>query len=127
MINNDEQNISISYFIDEAENYETNKSQYELDILDLLDEQHLNNDLILSKVLNYNENFNIKELLLICDYYGIAKELKHNKCNKEEIIHFLVDFESDLVNYDIVNKRQSMWFYINQVKNDKFMKKYVLW
>jgi len=86
-----------------------------------------NDDLIIPQIINYRENFTVKELLLICDYYGIAKELKSNKCNKCEIIEFLVIFESNPMNSDIVFKRQNFWFYINELKNDKFMKKYVLW
>ena len=84
-------------------------------------------DLVIPKIINYNENFTVKELLLICEYYGISKELKSNKCNKEVIINFLVDFESNCMNTQIVLKRQRLWLYINELKNDKFMKKYVLW
>jgi len=86
-----------------------------------------NDDLIIPQIINYRENFTVKELLLICEYYGVAKELKSNKCNKYEIIQFLVIYESNPINSDIVFKRQNMWFYINELKNDKFMKKYVLW
>jgi len=75
---------------------------------------------------NYNK-FTIKELLLICEYYGIAKELKIHKCCKDVIIQFLVDFESIPLNNTIVLRRQEMWRCINILKNDKFMKKYVLW
>ena len=78
-------------------------------------------------MINYHENFTVKELLLICDYYGFAKELKTNKCNKDQIIEILVSFESDLNNSDIVFKRQNMWFFINELKNDKFMKRFLLW
>jgi hypothetical protein len=84
---------------------------------------------MVSQMINYHENYNVKDLLLICEYYGIAKELKtkKNKCNKDIIIHYLVEFESEPNNNDIVFKRKNMWFYINELKNDKFMKKYVLW
>ena len=92
-----------------------------------LDFTNQNDDLIIPLIINYRENFTVKELLLICDYYGVAKELKSNKCNKYEIIQFLVIYESNPINSDIVFKRQNMWFFINQLKNDKFMKKYVLW
>ena len=78
-------------------------------------------------MINYNENFTVKELLIICDYYGFAKTLKNSKCNKEQIIEILVSFESDLNNSDIVFKRQNMWFYMSELKNDKFMKKFLLW
>jgi hypothetical protein len=75
--------------------------------------------------VNYSNN-TIKELLLICDYYGITKELKLNKCTKTQIINILTDFELLSSNKDIVFKRKNMWFYINELKNDKFMKKYIL-
>jgi hypothetical protein len=75
----------------------------------------------------YKINYTVKELLLICEYYGIAKDLKTNKCNKEEIIVVLVSFENNPENNAIVLRRQQMWYYINNLKADKFMKKYVLW
>jgi hypothetical protein len=84
-------------------------------------------DLKLPQIIEYNENHTVKEVLQICEYYGIAKELKANKCSKHVIVHFLVDFESKPINTEIVFKRQNLWFYMNELKNDKFMKKYVLW
>ena len=77
-------------------------------------------------IINYNINYTIKELMLICSYYGISQNIKINKCNKEEIILALVTFENDTKNQEIVFKRKNMWFYISELKNDKFMKKYIL-
>ena len=76
-------------------------------------------------IINYNINYTIKELMLICSYYGISQNIKINKCNKEEIILALVTFENDTKNQEIVFKRKNMWFYVNELKNDKFMKKYI--
>jgi DNA integrity scanning protein DisA with diadenylate cyclase activity len=124
--NYNEQNVAISYYIEEIENQE----KEEINIQELMAEMEnneFNNDLTVPKMMNYHENFTVKELLLICDYYGFAKELKTNKCNKDQIIEILVSFESDLNNSDIVFKRQNMWFFINELKNDKFMKKFLLW
>jgi len=109
---------------------ENNENNNEVDINELLYEIQnkkieINNDLIMSHMIHYNDNFNIKELLLICDYYEITKKLKTK--NKNAIVHFLVDFECNPNNNDIVLKRKNLWFYINELKNDKFMKKYVLW
>jgi hypothetical protein len=84
-------------------------------------------DLFGAMCLEYKINYNVKDLLLICEYYGISKEMKTNKCNKEEIIFALVSFENNPRNKEIVLRRQTMWDYINKLKNDKFMKKYVLW
>lgn len=122
----DEQNIAISYYLDENEK----ESEEEINIEDLMaqfENTELNDELILPIMINYNENYTVKELLIICEYYGFAKDLKANKYNKEQIINFLVTFEADPNNSDIVFKRQNMWFYINELKNDKFMKKFVLW
>jgi len=86
-----------------------------------------NSDMFYPQLINYSINYTIKDLLLICDYYGIAKGMKSNKCKKDEIIQILVDFESNPLNTDIVFKRQNMWFYMNELKNDRFMKKFILW
>lgn len=122
----DEQDIAISFYVQEIEqenenNFDIDKFMAEIANIDL------NDELTIPQMINYNENYNVKELLLICEYYGFAKELKNNKYNKEQIISFLVSFESDVNNSDIVFKRQNMWFYINELKNDKFMKKFILW
>ena len=77
--------------------------------------------------IEYKINYNVKDLLLICEYYGISKELKVQKFSKEMIIYFLVDFENDLLNNTIVMKRKKLWSYIDILKNDKFMKKYIIW
>ena len=84
-------------------------------------------NIIASQILNYQMNFTIKQLIVICDYYGISKEIKLNKATKIEIINALVYFENNSINEDVVLKRQNLWFYLNELKNDKIMKKYVLW
>jgi hypothetical protein len=122
----DEQNIAISYYIEEIEKQEENDFNID-ELMAEIDNIDLNNELTIPQIINYNENYTVKELLMICEYYGFAKDLKNNKYNKEQIIDFLVTFESDINNSDIVCKRQNMWFYINELKNDKFMKKFVLW
>lgn len=75
---------------------------------------------------DYNK-YTLKELFKICDYYGFAKELKTNKCNKKEIIQYLNDFENDYNNVEIVYTRRNMWFYMDELKNDPFMKKLIIW
>jgi hypothetical protein len=82
---------------------------------------------IMVKILDYDLNYNVKQLLLICEYYGIVKTVKANKFKKDDIISFLLEFEEDPENYLIVYKRKQLWFFMNELKNDKFMKKYLLW
>jgi len=120
---------NIDFFIQEdgTDNNMTN----DFDINDLLNQvqntELLEHDLMVPQFINYSENYTVKQLLLICDYYGIGKELKTNKCTKDVIIQILIDFEMNPINSDIVFKRQNLWFYMNELKNDKFMKKFVLW
>jgi len=110
---------------------EETKEQNNFDINDLLQEMNesefkLDQDQILSQMIHYKENFNLKELLLICEYYGIAKDLKANKCNKDVIVQVLVEFESNPSFIEIVCRRKNLWFYMSELKNDKFMKKYII-
>jgi hypothetical protein len=134
--NNNNNNQNITFFLDEQEEI-SNDYDTEFNINDVLqeiasnellnDDLNLQHELKLPQLINYHENFTIKDLMLICEYYGFSKELKTQKYNKEEIIHFLVEYELNPLNSDIVYRRQNMWFYMNELKNDKFMKKYILW
>lgn len=117
----DEEDIILSDLIDKMENtfviMDQNNNYDELD----------SENIKVSQMIDYQMNYTIKQLIIICDYYGILKQIKYNKCNKDEIIRILVDFENDRNNEDIVSTRKNMWFYMNEIKNNKFMKKYVLW
>ena len=131
-------NENIFFSIDNNEDNLENKEDETDNLSDLLNE--INNHDFVNQMNNFSDeeifqimcyeykiNYTVKELLIICDYYGIAKEMKSNKYNKEEIINVLVQFENNPINNDIFLRRQSMWYYIDKLKNDKFMKKYVLW
>jgi len=69
----------------------------------------------------YNE-FTKKELERICDYYGISKR-KKRKC---ELIQDIIIFEQDEINSEVVNKRHEMWYCIEQIKNDNYLKKFLI-
>lgn len=73
--------------------------------------------------LHYNDNFIVKDLYKICDYY----ELDKRKKRKDEIIEDIVLYELDENNTMNVQNRKRLWFYIQELKNDKFFKKYVIW
>jgi hypothetical protein len=68
----------------------------------------------------YSDNYTLKEINLICDYYGISKSGKRNKL---QTIQVLVKFESNSENKTVVSKRQLLWSYMNELKKDKFTKK----
>ena len=127
---NDNMNILFSFDTEDASTNEdcnddiiTNWLSENLEKVETVD---ICDDNMLSHMVDYTENYTVKQLLQICDYYGFAKELKINKYNKEQIVSFLVVFESEAINADIVCRRKNMWFYLIELKTDKFMKKYVL-
>lgn len=130
------QDNNISFSLHEDSNTNTNfEEEINFDMKDFLEQiekdellkdeflkDELQHDLMLPNIIHYHENFTMKELLVICDYY----DLKTNKCKKDTIVHILTNFETNYENQDIVSKRKNLWFYINELKNDKFMKKYIL-
>ena len=75
----------------------------------------------------YNEKYTIKELMKICAYYGIDKDIKSAKCRKMDIIVTIVFFEAQPENAEIVSQRNNMWAYMTELATDPKMRKYLLW
>lgn len=123
-----EDNISFSLNEIEDDNDCNDNLNFFHEFLD--DTHHGNNveqDFMYSQIVNYKENYTINQLYQICEYYGIVKEMKINKFKKEDVICVLVKYENNVENKAKVLKRKKMWYCINELKNDKFMKKYILW
>ena len=70
----------------------------------------------------YCTYFNVKDLHKILDYYGLPK----SKLKKDELIQMIILYENDYNNIEVVQRRKLMWYYIEELKNDEFMKKYLL-
>ena len=79
-------------------------------------------DEIFSRKLNYQVNFTVKQLSMICDYYKIRLRNK----NKNELIEVIVSFENESKNTSTVLKRKKLWFYLEELRKDPFTKKYLL-
>jgi hypothetical protein len=132
MNNGNKDNGSMFFQVEEI-NADENITEFDLNQfinendIDYCNDAILHDELMLPQMINYHENYTIKQLLQICDYYGFAKDMKSNKFTKEQIVDYLVGFETDIENSDIVFKRQNMWFYMNELASDKFMKKFILW
>lgn len=73
----------------------------------------------------YETAFNVKDLLKICEYYGIHKQCQ--KYKKMEVIYAILLYENDLTNTHLVEKRKEFWRYMEELKQDKFMKRFVVW
>ena len=85
----------------------------------------LNSNAAYAQLVNYDLNFTTKQLIQICDYYGVKTSKRLSK--KSEILNLLVTFETTLTNHDIVLRRKQLWYYLNELKSDKYMKKFILW
>ena len=77
------------------------------------------------------DTMNLKQLLRIRDYYDyiskvdIPKSKKHTK--KNEVIDYIMEFESNISNIDAVIRRHQLWKYIDELKADKYMKQFIFW
>jgi len=130
-----EQETNLKYYIDDAIAEATDRNNIE-DILkefeDLENEQDPNvnfniemsyeQDLIFAKMNNYEINFTVRQLQNICDYYKISCK----KMKKPELIAAIVDFENNPEHVVSVMKRQKMWYYMEKMREDTFMKKFIV-
>lgn len=121
-------NENIFLTFQENEDNNDNNDNDNLNLEDLseflpLSDNSLNTNNLYVNYCYYSMNYNIKQLLIICDYYGLKNLKKKNKLN---IIDSIVNFEDEIGNKEFVNKRKQFWYYIEELKRDKFMKKYIL-
>ncbi len=146
-MNNDEKNIIFSL---NEENNDDNKLEEIQEYIDNLNIDNIENittsfndvnnyDIVELEYYNkkqnyfdeytyYNKEYNLKELIKICEYYGLTKILKSMKLTKKnDIIDFLVDYENSPGNIYSVLKRHKLWAYMEELNNDAFMKNYILW
>ena len=74
-------------------------------------------------ILTYEyEEYKKKELELIADYYSISKRKK----KKDELIQDIVIFELDPINIEITQRRKTLWFYMEEIKSDNYLRKYLI-
>jgi len=84
-------------------------------------DENLANEFI-TQQFYYSDNFTIKELYHIAIYYDISKR-KKKKC---ELIDDIVAFEIDTYNEELVEQRKRLWFYVNELKNDNYLSKFII-
>lgn len=90
--------------------------------LEDLNMDYLTIDDYVASEVDYDTNYTKKQLELICDYYGISKRKKR----KQDLVEEIVIFEKEPSNFDIVQRRKTMWFYIEEISNDSFLSKFLI-
>ena len=139
-------NTNISFLLEDIEDTEDNLDYTEDKLYSFIDDDYNTNNIgIISNTKQnliyyieksvftcedetyYNEKYTIKELMKICAYYGIDKDIKAAKCRKMDIIVTIVFFEAQPENAEIVSQRNNMWAYMTELSTDPKMRKYLLW
>ena len=72
--------------------------------------------------LEYEMNYTVKMLTHILEYYKICKR----KLKKQDMIIKIVEFETNIENIDVVERRRLLWQYMTELKDDEYMSKYVI-
>lgn len=109
----------------ESDNFNTNAGDFGLEIES---EYFIKKSLFTgNEELYYDQEYTVKDLMKICQYYDISKNIKASKCKKQDIISTIVYFESCIENYDIVQQRHKMWSHITDLMADSKMRCYLLW
>ena len=73
--------------------------------------------------VNYSKNTK-PELMRICEYYKI--ECSKMKLKKDQIIQLINTFENNVNNEATVSYRKELWYYIDILRNDEILKKYIV-
>ena len=113
--------------------YEKESDRNLVNFDELYDEYDINDedtfiDEYFAHKLNYSSNYNVNELKKIIDFYNTYNnnEIKLIKKRKDDIIDAIINYELDIRNEAIVNKRKKLWFYIKEIKADKYLSKYII-
>jgi ABC-type molybdate transport system substrate-binding protein len=128
MANKNEYNENVNYVVDEMVDGTTDLDLYtfltDFEKLDVgIPQTEPSGDYFLAQMSEYDLNYTLKQLGMIYEYYNIGKI---SKLKKADIIQAIVVFEHDVENCEIVMRRQQLWHYLEELKADKFMKRFVL-
>lgn len=91
----------------------------EVEIIDMI-KKETRQDPYINMVVEYNDFFSFDELKKIADYYG----LNINK-TKGDLINNIIEFEKSPNNIMKVCKRKKLWAYLKEIKEDKYLAKYI--
>lgn len=119
---------NIIYNLAEKENVEKYLDYHKLyDEYKITDEDTIIDEYLAHKI-NYLYNYNVNQLKKIIDFYNTYNNnaIKIIKKKKNDIIDIIVNYELDINNESIVNERKKLWFYIKEIKADKYLSKYII-
>jgi len=80
----------------------------------------------IAQEVEYQTNYTKKELDKIAEYYEINKRKSRGTKKKQELMEDIVFFEKATENVEIVYRRKKLWSYIEEIKADKYLSKYLI-
>jgi len=116
---------NISFLLQENSKNKDNGITYEelIDEVDLLEiTAAISLDDMIAMELDYQTNYTKKQLERICDYYDISKRKK----KKPQLVEEIVQFEKNTNNLTVVYQRKKLWGYIEEIKSDKYLRKFLI-
>lgn len=84
--------------------------------------EYLNLDEYLAMTVNYNDNYTLKDLQKIAEYY----EMSTRKLSKAELIEHIIAYEDNAENQEKTNQRKKLWHYMKEIKRDKYLKSFLI-
>jgi hypothetical protein len=129
MANQEEYNENMNYVIDEINemdlNLDLDSFLTDFEKMEVNDQSQLDlsDDYFLAQMSQYDLNYNLKQLTMVYEYYNLGKVAK---LKKADMIQAIVVFEHDTENCEIVMRRQVLWHYLEELKADKFTKRFIL-
>ena len=79
-------------------------------------------DHLIANELNYFNNYNVKLLKHILNYYKI----NNRNMIKNEMVQAIVLFENEINNKEILDKRKKLWNNIQELNNDDYLSKFII-
>lgn len=75
-----------------------------------------------SQYVDYFENYTMKLLYHIANYYNIQKK----KLKKDELVSIIIDYENNPENSIQVYNRKRYWYYIQELQEDIYFGKFII-
>ena len=117
--------FDISVYANELEQNELD--QNELDQNEL-DQNEFEYNYSVEELYTMYMSYSVKSLTQVLEYYNINKYNINSKKKlvKDEIVQILILFEADKCNKYLVKNRRRLWHNINELQNDSFFKKFIM-
>ena len=105
-------------------NEKTNNTTYNdlLTFINFIETNNRDDNMGLTQEIFFQTNYTRKQLDHIADYYNISKRKK----KKDTLIKEIILYEQDPDNTVKVYQRKKLWTYMQEIKNDSYLKKFLI-